>query len=43
MRSGSAEDEELPVCPVITAVHQRFPEALVSMDTLACSVAQGRR
>lgn len=37
--SGSAEEEAARVLPVITAVHQRFPEALISVDTWRASVA----
>jgi len=38
--SGSAEEEAARVLPVITAVHQRFPEALISVDTWRSSVAR---
>lgn len=38
--SGSAEEESARVLPVVTAVHQRFPEALISVDTWRSSVAR---
>lgn len=37
---GSAEEETGRVLPVMTAVHQRFPEALISVDTWRASVAR---
>ncbi|MGV3638668.1 MAG: dihydropteroate synthase [Flavobacteriales bacterium] len=37
--TGSAEEEAERVLPVIMAVHQRFPEALISVDTWRASVA----
>lgn len=37
---GSAEEETGRVLPVITAVHQRFPEVLISVDTWRASVAR---
>lgn len=37
---GSAEEEAARVLPVIAAIHQRFPEALLSVDTWRASVAR---
>jgi dihydropteroate synthase len=37
---GSAEEEAARVLPVITAVRQRFPEVLISVDTWRASVAR---
>ncbi|MBL7952928.1 MAG: dihydropteroate synthase [Flavobacteriales bacterium] len=37
---GSAEEELHRVLPVIDAVHRRFPEALISVDTWRASVAR---
>lgn len=38
-QQGSAEEEAARVLPVIAAIHQRFPEALISVDTWRASVA----